>query len=110
MVLDSTGSGKGSVYRPVNKREFDRNYLRIHGERCPNCKGEGEFVINSGQVHTPCKFCEGLGYVPKKENDCVCGGTGYLEDTFTDGKGRKQKIRTICMLCKKGKDEDNKKV
>jgi len=54
-------AGKGDSYRPVDRKKYDANWLRIFGKVCWNCKGKGEFVINEGQVHTQCKRCKGTG-------------------------------------------------
>lgn len=57
---------------PTNKRRYDRNYLRAHGQVCPDCMGAGLDKIFTNPV--TCKKCDGLGYVEKEKN-----GT-----TFTD--------------------------
>lgn len=48
--------------------------------------------------------------VDKKKNylrifgnkNCICKGTGWLEDEWIDGEGKKHKCKTRCMLCNKG--------
>jgi DnaJ-class molecular chaperone len=70
MEATSGQGGKGDTPRPINKERYDRNYLRIYGKICPNCKGQGGFRITNpeGQLVgvKGCKNCEGLGYVEDK--------------------------------------------
>jgi DnaJ-class molecular chaperone len=59
---------------PIDKREYDRNYLRAFGKICPECKGKGEIdrpcwdvsAPNDGRNHI-CPECNGLGYVEKEK-------------------------------------------
>jgi hypothetical protein len=32
---------KGSNYRPTDQKKYERNYLRIFGQKCPDCHGGG---------------------------------------------------------------------
>ena len=61
--------GKGDTYRPVNRARYDRNYLRIFGERCPVCGGDGWDNLRVGH---PCPACNGLGYVEKTKTSRGC--------------------------------------
>jgi len=55
--LKGCGMSKGSWYRLVDKKKYDRNYLRLYGMRCSCCE-------NTEKRHS-CPACGGLGYVVK---------------------------------------------
>ncbi len=58
--------GKGDFPRPCNKKEYDRNYLRLFGKKCPNPKCyNGILAIGLGDMNNKCPICDGLGYVEK---------------------------------------------
>ena len=57
-------AGKGDRQRPVDKRKYDRNYLRIYGKKCSSCQGKGYHYHND--FREMCFRCDGLGYVPKE--------------------------------------------
>lgn len=69
MVQATSGDGgKGSERRPclVDKRAADRNYLRVFGVMCEDCKGTGVLPTLPGiRTRYECNNCDGLGYVPK---------------------------------------------
>jgi hypothetical protein len=44
---------------PVNRRAYERNYLRIWGWKCPKCSGP------DGVSGFACHLCLGVGYIPK---------------------------------------------
>ena len=49
---------------PSNKKQYDINYLRIFGKKCPICKCTG----GSGALRKwicCCSRCDGIGYVEK---------------------------------------------
>jgi len=50
---------------PTDKRKYDKNYLRLYGEKCPVCGGTGGGAA-AGWMHC-CPKCKGLGYVEKKK-------------------------------------------
>jgi len=64
---------KGSWYRPIDKEKYDKNYLRLYGQPCPDCKTKGYFedkpVLKGAPVKTLCLFCNGIGYVEKPKNE-----------------------------------------
>lgn len=70
-------AGKGSQYRPQTreeKRNYDRNYLRIHGIKCSTCRGTG--------VNHPLGDCDNFGCGTWTCPECVCktcDGLGYIE-------------------------------
>jgi len=47
-------AGKGDKFRPVNREKFSKNYIKIFGAICKNCKGKG------------CSKCNGLGKIERK--------------------------------------------
>ena len=52
-------AGKGDWYRPVNRQKYDRNYLMIFGDACPNCGGaEGR----------QCSICNGYGFIERTKD------------------------------------------
>ena len=53
-------AGKGSRPRPVDKKKYDANYLRIFGTECKHCEGKGWRWCKGYQVK--CLFCDGIGY------------------------------------------------
>ncbi len=57
-------AGKGDQYRKVNKKKYDRNYLRLYGDMCPICNGHGEVVLELGPAKE-CSNCGGLGYIER---------------------------------------------
>ena len=63
----SSEAGKGSVYRPVDRKKYDRNYLRLYGKVCPECNGVGRFP--SMMTFWDCERCKGLGYVERIRNE-----------------------------------------
>lgn len=67
LVLQCGGvMGKGDTYRKQTKQEkrnFDRNYLRLYGEECPVCFG--------GKLEGKCLGCDGLGYVERNRKKGV---------------------------------------
>lgn len=48
---------------PTNKKKFDKEYLRIYGEKCPECHGIGLTEDLTGQYM--CNKCFGVGYIEK---------------------------------------------
>jgi len=48
---------KGDWYRPVDQKKFQRNYLRIFGRECPECKGQG------------CSRCDDIGFLEAERKD-----------------------------------------
>lgn len=65
-------NGKGSVYRPVNREKYDKNYLKLYGVLCQICNGTGVAGIpdfeGTKEVITQhvCLNCNGLGYIQKE--------------------------------------------
>jgi DnaJ-class molecular chaperone len=55
--------GKGDTYRPVDKKKYDRNFLRIFGEKCWQCNGTGKWP----GFDCKCPNCRGIGYVEKEK-------------------------------------------
>jgi len=58
-------SGKGDTYRPVNKEKYDANYIRIFGEKCPECLGYGGvriYFVYDSEIE-PCQACNGSGRI-----------------------------------------------
>ena len=45
----SNGAGKGSIYRPVNKKLYDKNYERIFGAKKDEEKKE-DYVHGSSEA------------------------------------------------------------
>jgi len=60
--------GKGDTYRPVDKRKFDRGYLRVYGKECGICKGWGHTLTEDNSI-CMCTSCDGLGYVEKERKE-----------------------------------------
>jgi len=57
---------------PTNKERYDKNYLRLFGEKCLTCGGTGqvgEEIIQYGRSmgFKECPKCNGIGYVEKKK-------------------------------------------
>ena len=68
MPRATDGCGKTSDPRPclVDKREYDRNYLKVFGVMCEDCRGTGVLPTLPGiRTRYWCNNCGGLGYVPK---------------------------------------------
>jgi hypothetical protein len=62
-------NGKGDAYRPVDKRKYDRGYLRVFGEKCP-VPGCFDGYIGAGDCTLiMCTNCNGLGYVEKERKE-----------------------------------------
>ncbi len=63
-----TNYSKGDFPRKVDRRKWEKNWLKIFGVKCPECKGVG--IVDYGDDFmarvTDCKICNGLGYVEKK--------------------------------------------
>lgn len=57
----SNGYGKTDLPRKVDGSKYRRNYVRIYGEKCPYCNGEG--VLVDGLIGTICMFCKGKGRI-----------------------------------------------
>jgi hypothetical protein len=74
MSIPTERSGKGDTYRPVNKKKYDENYVRVFGKDCKNCFGIGEVRVVTpddeteikGEEVQPCPFCNGLGRIKKE--------------------------------------------
>jgi RecJ-like exonuclease len=66
MPRATDGCGKTDDLRPMNKRNYDKNYLRLYGIMCEDCKGTG-VLPNLPGIRTRywCDNCDGLGYIPK---------------------------------------------
>lgn len=62
----SNGAGKGDRPRPVNKKEYDRGWIRAFGKTCPVCLGRGIKIDHEGSPQGECSNCEGLGKVDPK--------------------------------------------
>lgn len=61
--IPTEGAGKGDSPRPVNKKQYDENYIRCFGSPCPVCTSQG---YNTGaDDKAVCKTCNGLGKVDK---------------------------------------------
>jgi len=68
--MSKSEAGKGSFPRPVNKKKYARNYVRIFGQGCPMCGGKGflmdDFPVKNKQskkIKTICIVCNGKGKV-----------------------------------------------
>ena len=44
--------GKGSTYRPVDKKKFDRNFISVFGITCPKCDGLGCHYCEKGKIYS----------------------------------------------------------
>lgn len=57
--------GKGDTYRPVNKKRYDNNYIRIFGKVCDICQGKGYHTdfdeVQKKWIRTNCLICSGTG-------------------------------------------------
>jgi len=64
-------AGKGSVYRKVDQKKYELNWLRAFGVKCNMCRGHGEIrspiLYDDWEVHQ-CPKCNGSGYVKRKPN------------------------------------------
>ena len=76
MVQATSGDGgKGDDPRPVNRKEYEKNYvaalgdrpLKIAENRCPKCDGVGCYrVFPCNDLHwSHCEVCGGFGYIHK---------------------------------------------
>lgn len=78
-------AGKGSVYRKVNFKVYDREHLRIFGIKCPICDGVGttEWHDDSGVGRSTCSMCLGIGYLDRKRFvKCrKCRGCGRVQSS-----------------------------
>lgn len=61
MPRATDGCGKTDDPRPVDKRAYDRGYLRAFGVECARCDGTG----NEPPGFEFCIDCDGFGYIPK---------------------------------------------
>lgn len=58
---------------PSDKKKFDKNWVRIFGERCPECLGTGvvddtKHSVELGiDIDKECPRCNGVGKVEKKK-------------------------------------------
>lgn len=69
MPRATDGCGKTNDSRPVDKRKYDRNYLRVYGVPCEDCKATGVLPTLPGiRTRYYCNNCDGLGYVPKHKS------------------------------------------
>lgn len=60
------GSGKGDSPRPVNKKQWDVNWLQVFGKVCQECEGFGYIVGEEFDGNqTSCLVCGGIGKVEK---------------------------------------------
>jgi len=70
---------------PQDKRKYDREYLRVFGVKCPDCKGVGQLIRANWQdditAMEDCKICKGLGYIEKPK------GSDYLRMKKDQEKG-----------------------
>lgn len=48
---------------PTDKAKYDRNYLRLFGRLCSECKGIG--IVDGDGIAYKCTNCKGIGYVKK---------------------------------------------
>ena len=48
---------------PSNKIKYDKNYLRLFGKCCPECRGIG--IVDGDGIAYKCTDCNGIGYVRK---------------------------------------------
>jgi len=53
---------------PSDKKKFDREFLRLYGNKCSKCNGTGEIrdciLYDDWEFHK-CPFCNGIGYIEK---------------------------------------------
>ena len=106
--MSKSDAGKGGVYRPVNRKRYDFNYLRIFGccnqNLCPKRNYCGHYQIHAGKTN--------VSWIPQQDDystcpffcpaTCqVCMGKGWLYDW---SKLQKKYLKTTCIVCKgKGK-------
>ncbi len=60
-------AGKGDLYRPVDRDKYDKNYLRVYGDKCPKCLGSGRIA---GVGFRDCEYCDGVGYIERRHSGC----------------------------------------
>jgi DnaJ-class molecular chaperone len=67
-------AGKGSTPRPVDRKKWDRAWLRAFGVPCPDCKTKGVVGIPDFEGTTEvctvsyCPRCQGMGYIERKKD------------------------------------------
>lgn len=67
--MKKSEAGKGDANRIRGKKarqQYEKNYMRIFGERCPRCNGYGHVMIPIDAKNcTPitCDMCEGKGKI-----------------------------------------------
>lgn len=49
-------AGKGDTYRRVNRKAYNKGYLRAYGVTCPKCCGDD-------LMRGDCSLCDGYGLV-----------------------------------------------
>lgn len=51
---------------PTNKKQYDKNYLRLWGKICPECNGYGIYPTTKNTIDSDvCRACNGIGYIEK---------------------------------------------
>ena len=66
MRFNTTGSGKGDSFRPVDKKQYDENWIKIFGKKCSVCDGDGYLWaedIDGEDMKFQCRHCKGIGKV-----------------------------------------------
>lgn len=54
------GNGKGDTPRPVDKKTYDSNWVKIFGKPCEPCQGTGRWYPED-----TCPTCKGIGKVER---------------------------------------------
>lgn len=66
-AVGKDGYGKGNIYRPVNKKKYDKGYLRVFGVKCDFCNGRGWIYGDmTTDTKTDCPKCNSIGFIEKK--------------------------------------------
>lgn len=50
---------------PINKKQYDINYLKVFGKKCPMCGGKPRGIPSKDSGWTTCIMCDGIGYIEK---------------------------------------------
>jgi len=64
-------AGKGDRVRPVNRKKFSKNYIKIFGVKCKRCGGKARGIPDKNGGWITCPDCNGLGKVERKRNGKV---------------------------------------